>query len=145
MTDCPEKLTTGADLMVTVDIYLLPSAFAAVKSNHSDDRPTFFFNEGAETLEEKNLRERKSAVLKLFEVVGLRPQAGVNLGGLKSDAELKEEASKVLSQPKTKRVKEYVGDGEEIEVEEGEEVSKNDLDMIYKKYFSVYVQFKYLC
>ncbi|KAK7465321.1 DNA helicase rad5 [Stygiomarasmius scandens] len=133
MTDCPEKLTTGADLMVTVDIYLLPSAFAAVKSNHSDDRPTFFFNEGAETLEEKNLRERKSAVLKLFEVVGLRPQAGVNLGGLKSDAELKEEASKVLSQPKAKKVKEYVGDGEEIEVEEGEEVSKNDLDMIYKK------------
>ncbi|THV06582.1 hypothetical protein K435DRAFT_645293 [Dendrothele bispora CBS 962.96] len=133
MTDCPEKLTTGADLMVTVDIYLLPSAFTEAKTTRSDDRPTFYFNESAETQEEKNLRERKSAVLKVFEVVGLRPQAGVNLGGLKSDAELKQEASEILSQPKAKKVKEYVGDGEEIEVEEGEEVSKNDLDTIYKK------------
>ncbi|KAF5374959.1 hypothetical protein D9758_000535 [Tetrapyrgos nigripes] len=132
MTDCPERLTTGADLMVTVDIYLLQSAFTLAKTDNKDDRPTFFFNESAETPEEKHLRERKSAVLKLFEVVGLRPQAGVNVSNVKSDEDLKQEASRILSQPK-KSVTEYVGDGEEIEVEEGEEVSRSDLDMIYQK------------
>lgn len=32
-----------------------------------------------------------------------------------------------------KRVKEIVGDGEEIEVDDGEELSKNEIDAIYNR------------
>lgn len=38
-----------------------------------------------------------------------------------------------MAQHQTKKVKEIVGDGEEIEVEEAEELSKNDIDAIYKR------------
>lgn len=80
-----------------------------------------------------SLRERKSAVVKLFEVVGLKPQAGANFKGKISDGKIHEEALKRKAQHPTKKVKEFVGDGEEIEVEEAEELSKNDIDAIYKR------------
>lgn len=39
-----------------------------------------------------------------------------------------------MAQRKTKKVKEIVGDGEEIEVEDAEDLSKNDIDQIYKRF-----------
>lgn len=134
MTDCPDKLTTGASLIVSVDIYMLPSAFNPTsKASRSQDTPKAMFGEGMETIDETNLRERKTSILKLFEVVGLKPQAGVNVKSRKTDEQLHEEALKIFSQRKTKKVTEIVGDGEEIEVDDEEDLSKNDLDMIYKR------------
>ncbi|KAJ3890429.1 DNA repair protein RAD5 [Lentinula edodes] len=134
MTDCPSKLTIGADLIVSVDVYLLRTAFMPVNVAESDERPRMF-GEGIETDEEKSLRERKSAVLKLFEIVGLRPQAGVMVGHEKSERELQEDALQIshMSQTKPKKHLEIVGDGEEVEVEDGEDLSKSDLDVIYKR------------
>ncbi|KAJ7762400.1 DNA repair protein RAD5 [Mycena maculata] len=135
MTDCPEKLSTGATLIVTADVYMLPAAFQP-SNIQADDGPLTMFSEGAETLDEQMLRERKASILKLFDVLGLRPQAGANFVGRKSDEEIHEEAVKKMAQHKSnKKVTEIVGDGEEIEVDEddGEELSENDLDMIYQK------------
>lgn len=54
MTDCPEKLTTGASLIVTIHIYLLSGAFRTTKKCQSDDaRVQFGFNEGLESEEER--------------------------------------------------------------------------------------------
>ena len=54
MTDCPEKLTTGASLIVTIHIYLLSGAFRTTKNSQSDDaRINFGFNEGLESEEER--------------------------------------------------------------------------------------------
>ena len=54
MTDCPEKLTTGASLIVTIHIYLLSGAFRTIKNFQSDDaRTQFGFNEGLESEEER--------------------------------------------------------------------------------------------
>ena len=54
MTDCPEKLTTGASLIVTIHIYLLSGAFTTTKKSQSDDtRIQFGFNEGLESEEER--------------------------------------------------------------------------------------------
>lgn len=54
MTDCPEKLTTGASLIVTIHIYLLSGAFRTIKNFQSDDaRIHFGFNEGLESEEER--------------------------------------------------------------------------------------------
>ena len=73
---------------------------------------------------DSSLRERKNAVVKLLEVVGLKPQAG---------ADLQEEALKATLVRPIKKVKEIVGDGEEIELEDTEVLSDNDIDVIYQK------------
>ena len=54
MTDCPERLTTGVGLIVTLHIYLLASAFRPLSlSGQSDEIPQLGFNEGLETQEER--------------------------------------------------------------------------------------------
>ena len=54
----------------------------------------------------------------------------------KSENESQEEVlQKVqIPQQKAKKHMEIVGDGEEIEVEDGEDLSKSDLDVIYRRY-----------
>ncbi|KAJ3983293.1 RAD5-like protein [Lentinula detonsa] len=134
MTDCPSKLSTGANLIVSVDVYLLRTAFIPVNTTGGDDHKRAMFVEGLETDEEKSLRERKSAILKLFEVVGLRPQAGVTDDRRKSEREVQEnDSQRVKASRKLKKHVEIVGDDEEIEVEDGEDLSKSDLDIIYKR------------
>ncbi|TFK70420.1 hypothetical protein BDN72DRAFT_838861 [Pluteus cervinus] len=133
MTDCPEKLTVGVSLMVTLNIYMRPSAFQPLKTSKDADGPRALFNETAETMDERVLRERKTSILKLFKVVGLTPRAGANFSGRKSDEQVHEEALKRMAQHKPQKVKEVVGDGEEIETEDAENLSMNELDLIYKK------------
>ncbi|KAI3622763.1 dna repair protein rad5 [Moniliophthora roreri] len=132
ITDCPDRLATGCELIVSVDVFLLPPAFVRIETKGSDQTPNMLWGEGLETSEESALRERKSAVLKMFEVLGLRPQTGANLSGRKTEAELQQEAKKYAKVSITKRT-ETVGDGEEIEVDDDEELSRNDIDMIYKR------------
>lgn len=87
------------------------------------------------------MRERKESVLKLFDVIGLKPQAGVNIGGRKAEERLHDEALKRLATQKSKKVTEIVGDGEEIEVDDAEVISENDIDAIYKRYlFRAYIR-----
>ncbi|PPQ79873.1 hypothetical protein CVT25_002929 [Psilocybe cyanescens] len=131
MTDCPEKLTTGASLIVTLHIYLIASAFKPFKRTYNnDDSVQLGFNEGLETEEESSLRERKNAVMRMFEVLGLKPQAGANVKG--NDMAQEDNLKKFAKRP-VKKVKEIVGDGEEIEVDDSEELSKNDIDTIYTR------------
>ena len=132
MTDCPNRLTTGATLIVSVAVYILPSAFRVHLPPSKDEQSISLWKEGMETDEEKSLRERRSSILKLFDVIGLRPENGVNLKELKTMEAAVHEAT--MKKPAHKRV-EVVGDGEEIEVDDDDEdLSKNELDMIYKKW-----------
>ena len=52
MTDCPDKLTTGASLFVTLHAYMLASAFKPPTISEQDDSPVMF-NEGLETVDER--------------------------------------------------------------------------------------------
>ncbi|KAG6874399.1 hypothetical protein C0995_015135 [Termitomyces sp. Mi166 len=133
MTDCPEKLTTGVSLFVTLQVYILESAFKPPTISNVDDEPIVMFNEGQETLDEKTLRERKEAILRLFDVIGLKPEAGANVRSPHDAAKIHEEALNRLAKRKSKKVKEIVGDNEEIEVDDAEDLSKNDIDAIYKR------------
>ena len=75
------------------------------------------------------LRERKSALGKLFEIVGLRPVAGAQTGDQDG------EGRKVEGKRRAgKKVTEIVGDGEEIEVDDSEVIDGNDIAMIYTRY-----------
>lgn len=72
--------------------------------------------------------------MKLFSVLGLKPQAGANAKVKNSEAEVRHAAQKRISKQTGKKVKEIVGDGEEIEVDDNEELSKSEIDAIYNKY-----------
>ncbi|KAG6851386.1 hypothetical protein H0H93_005784 [Arthromyces matolae] len=131
ITDCPERLTTGASIFVTLQVYILESAFIPPTiSSNQEVEPTLMFNEGQETPDEK---QRKDAVLKLFDVIGLKPQAGANVSTPQNAAKIYEDALDRIAKRKTKTVKEIVGDDEEIEVDDAESLSKNDIDTIYRK------------
>jgi len=116
-------------LIVSLSVYARASAFKTPST--SADQPKNIFNQSEETQDERTLRERKTALLSLFEAVNLRPRRGTR--------EVEEESDDIvrqLTQPHgsaRQKKTEVVGDGEEIEVEEGEELSKNELDMIYRK------------
>ncbi|KAG5652932.1 hypothetical protein H0H81_003075 [Sphagnurus paluster] len=88
---------------------------------------------GIKTFGSRTLRERKEAVLQLFKVIGLKPQAGGNFRDPQDEEKVQEEALKHLANHKAKKVTEIVGDNEEIEVDDAEDLSKNDLDAIYKR------------
>jgi DNA repair protein RAD5 len=53
MTDCPDKLTTGASLFVTLHVYILPSAFKSPTITRSEEPPNVMFNEELETMDER--------------------------------------------------------------------------------------------
>ncbi|KAH6917080.1 DNA repair protein RAD5 [Coprinopsis sp. MPI-PUGE-AT-0042] len=137
MTDCPEKLSTGISLIVTLKFFILKAAFTKPSTSvRSDDtNVTVMFDEGRETQEETELRERKSSIVRLFEVLGLRPHAGANTKGKtrESNENLTHEALKNLARRASKKVKEIVGDGEEIEVDDAEELTSNDINTIYQR------------
>jgi DNA repair protein RAD5 len=127
MIDCPTNLHSGADLIVNLSVYIQASAFKPPNSLATDreGNAKVMFNEGQETEVEQSLRERKVALLKLFDALNLRPSVG--------QAQPTEVDESMVTRPKKHTKIEIVGDGEEIEVEEGEELKHNDLDMIYQK------------
>jgi DNA repair protein RAD5 len=151
-------LQTGLDIVVSLSVYILPKAFMSVRTS-SDDGRRNVFDEGAETLDEQELRERKSSLLKLFNSVGLRPSKGNTLLGKNNEnnldpdqvlkwaqgavsAQLKNDIGHIDDTGDTLQVtiqnkntrKEIVGDGEEIEIEaDGEDLSDNELNMIYRR------------
>ena len=65
----------------------------------------------------------------MFDVIGLKPEIESKAKGPDSFKRTSEASQK---QDK-KTVKEIVGDGEEVEVEAGQELSTNDIGLIYKK------------
>ncbi len=84
-------------------------------------------------IEASYLRERKAAILKLFEVTGLRPQAGAKAKAENNTQKYEDAIDGLAKRKAGKTKKDIVGDGEEIEVDATEELSRNDLSLIYQK------------
>lgn len=133
MIDCPTVLYSGADLVVSLSIYLRASAFTFRSSSigEADDNNPVMFSDGQETQDEQLLRERKSSLLHMFDAIALKPRSGARHHDQKchNDATAPVDTRKRKGTVRT----EIVGDGEEIEVEEGEDLTENELDMIYKR------------
>lgn len=131
MIDCPETLHSGADLVMSLTAYMLPTAFKSLAS--SDDKESNpMFDQGQETDQERMMRERKTSLLRLFTEVGLKPKKKATLASAQPKG--KQASSASTSTTKKNVKKEIVGDGEEIEVEDGEDLSENELNVIYKRY-----------
>ncbi|EPQ60320.1 hypothetical protein GLOTRDRAFT_112995 [Gloeophyllum trabeum ATCC 11539] len=141
MIDCPTSLHSGADLIVSLSVYLRASAFRKASAS-SEESLKVMFNEGQESQDEQALRQRKTAILRLFDAVGLRPRRGNPLrrNGKTAETSLSDSELKQMSQhpkgskPEKLAKPEIVGDGEEVEVEgEGEDLSEDQLTMIYNR------------
>ena len=134
-------------------MYILAKAFKSPNASQEVDCKRPMFDEGAETAEEQELRERKQALLKLFDTVNLRPVRGSGVLGKKKDTELTHDEvlkmAEVLTQSQTPPHKprgvrkEIVGDGEEVEVEPDEDLNDNQLAMIYNRCLDVLLVFIY--
>ena len=152
VVDVPQDLKTGLDIVVSLSVYMLAKAFKSPNTRQEADYKKPMFNEGAETAEERELRERKQSLLKLFDAVNLRPVRGSGVLGKKKDTELShDEVLKMAEvstqsptpQPKPQGVrKEIVGDGEEVEVEPDEDLNENQLAMIYNRYSNIVAFFQ---
>jgi DNA repair protein RAD5 len=147
MVDCPASLLVGAELIVSLDVYIKLSAFESpnTSSGPGSKRKTML-NEGQETADEQKLRARKAALGRMFRMLGLLPVGGgrtLRKQETELDAaDLRDMASQagrgVDAKKKSvngKRRTEIVGDGEEVEVDDDDgELSENQLDVIYRKY-----------
>ncbi|EKM61408.1 uncharacterized protein PHACADRAFT_111980 [Phanerochaete carnosa HHB-10118-sp] len=137
VVDCPPSLHSGASIIVSLSIYLKTSAFRPPSTSAEDEPSKPTFNEGQESLDEQILRERKSSLIHLFDILNLKPtKRGSFRGGKKK--QLSQEDLRLLAQKASKAKKgshtEIVGDGEEIVVEaDEEELSDNQLNLIYRK------------
>lgn len=143
VVDVPPDLKTGLDIVVSLSVYILAKAFKPPNARQEADHKKPMFDEGAETAEERELRERKQSLLKLFDAVNLCPVRGSGVLGKKEDAELSHDEVLKMAEVSTQSPtptpkpqgarKEIVGDGEEVEVEPGEDLNENQLAMIYNR------------
>ncbi|KAF9785715.1 SNF2 family N-terminal domain-containing protein [Thelephora terrestris] len=144
VVDVPENLKTGLDIVVSLSVYILAKAFKPSNiGKNSADHKRPMFNEGAETAEEQELRQRKQALLKLFDAVNLRPVRGSGVLGKEDDTVLDHEEVLKMAEVSTQSPhppikpqsvrKEIVGDGEEVEVDPDEDLNENQLAMIYNR------------
>lgn len=63
----------------------------------------------------------------------MKPQAGASINGRRADERLHDEAREQLAKIESKKMIEIVGDGEEVEVDDAEDLTKNEIDAIYKR------------
>ncbi|KAG8862978.1 DNA helicase rad5 [Tulasnella sp. 330] len=126
-------------IMLSLRIFLEPSAFITpsesimyAKSKKSRRKDWDLMHEGAETAQEKNLSDRKRSLLKLFQAMSVRPRRDKAVKDVDSALAFTQEKKPVVKRGKTTEV---VGEGDEVEeVEaEGEELTGNQLSVIYQK------------
>ncbi|KAI6153991.1 SNF2 family N-terminal domain-containing protein [Pisolithus tinctorius] len=131
MIDCPTVLHSGADVVVSLSVYLRASAFKPPSTSGIETSKLSGLRQ--ETEEETVLRGRKAALLTLFDALNLRPRHGAQTYRDRNVSNSASESRSERSSGKKKVKTEIVGDGEEVEVEDGEELSDDDLQLIYRK------------
>lgn len=132
----PEKLTTNETIFLQLRCFLLRSAFASRGFQLADNRTVSPF-EKDETDEERNLRLRQVALVRLFKEVNLFPSRGNAAAAadhrraLLEAAELAEKKDKQANKPSDR---ENPGSSPPSDDnEDGQELEQDQLDSLYKK------------
>lgn len=125
----PEVLKTNETIYLQIRAYFLKSAFTASKLFKSDTgRPVDVFAQ-QETEEEKELRLRQLAIVKLFDRIGLEPTQSENEKMKRAEIV---RAVETADQNYGKTSSSIGNTGEE-EQEDGKELEQDQLDALYKK------------
>lgn len=131
----PERLRTNDTVFLQLRCSLLKSAFRRQGLRLSDNRTTGVFEE-KETTEERDLRLRQVALVRLFQEMNLNPSklnaaaARHQRQGLLEAAELAEKRGEPT---KSKTKEDASGSSTPSEDEDGEELQQDQLDALYKK------------
>lgn len=131
----PERLRTNDTVFLQLRCSLLKTAFQRRGLRLSDNRGTGLFEE-KETLEERDLRLRQVAMVRLFQEINVIPSklnaaaARHQRQGLLDAAEL---AEKREAPSKSKQKGDPSGSSTPSEDEDGEELQQDQLDALYKK------------
>lgn len=129
----PERLRTNDTVFIQLHCYLLRSAFQSRGPQLSDNRSTGFYEE-KETTEERDLRLRQVALVRLFQEINLTPSRG-NAAATKNAREgllsAAEEADKKNKDAKSSNTPGSSPPSEDAE--EGQELEQDQLDALYRK------------
>lgn len=135
----PERIRVNDTIELQLRCSLLRKAFEASGfQKPEDNRATGFFEE-KETSDEKNLRLRQVAMVKLFDEVNLHPTtvndttARHKRQGILQAAEIAEQYDKEKENKKPKSTQDGNTTPPEDEEEDGKELEQDQLDSLYKK------------
>ncbi|KAF5566119.1 DNA repair RAD5 [Fusarium phyllophilum] len=135
----PERLRTNDTIFLQLRCSLLDSAFFSRSFKLADDRSAAFFEQN-ETNDEKTLRLRQVALVKLFQEINLQPTMSNSAAedgrkGLLQAAEQDEQKQKEAKKANgdTNENGKEAGSSQSSETEEGEELEQDQLDALYKK------------
>lgn len=131
----PRHLRTNDTVFLQLRCSLLGSAFVKRNFKLADDRPTSFY-EQIETADEKELRLRQVALIRLFQEINLQPTMAnaATKDGRKSllrAAEMDEQKQKDPRKAAANKDRESPPDSSDAD--EGEELEQDQLDTLYKK------------
>ncbi|KAF5623848.1 DNA repair RAD5 [Fusarium sp. NRRL 52700] len=135
----PERLRTNDTIFLQLRCSLLDSAFFSRSFKLADDRSAAFFEQN-ETNDEKTLRLRQVALVKLFQEINLQPAMSNSaakdgrkglLQAAEQDEQKQKEAKKVNGD--TNGNGKEANSSQSSEIEEGEELEQDQLDALYKK------------
>jgi DNA repair protein RAD5 len=126
----PDRLRTNDTVFLQLKCHLLKSAFER-GFKLADNRNTGLFEQD-ETSEERDLRLRQVALVRLFQEINLLPTRG-NASSAKSQRQGLLEAAE-MAEKKDKEKSKTSGDtGSSDENEDGQELEQDQLDALYKK------------
>ncbi|KAK4690542.1 DNA repair protein RAD5, partial [Lecanoromycetidae sp. Uapishka_2] len=136
----PEQIRVNDTIELQLKCSLLRKAFepSGFKRPEDDNRTTGIFEE-KETTEEKDLRLRQVALVKLFDEINLHPTtvngttAKHKRQGILQAAEVSEQYDKENENKKPKSTQDGSSTPSDDEAEEGKELEQDQLDSLYKK------------
>ncbi|KAG5931050.1 DNA helicase rad5 [Claviceps sorghi] len=132
----PEKLRTNDTVFLQLKCSLLKSAFDRRNLKQVEERATTAFGQ-TESTDEKELRLRQVALVRLFQEINLQPvkaSAAADDGrkGLLQAAEMEEQKQRETKKG-ARPAKESETPSNSSDTEEGEELEQDQLDALYKK------------
>lgn len=130
----PERLRTNDTVFLQLRCFFLRSAFYDRSFQIVDDRPESFYDQG-ESADEKQLRLRQVALVRLFQEINLQPSvvnaaAKDNRQGLLQAAEMDEQKQ---ADAKKNATSNDTPDSPGSDDEDGKELEQDQLDTLYKK------------
>ncbi|KAL5418885.1 hypothetical protein PMIN03_000732 [Paraphaeosphaeria minitans] len=133
----PDKLRTGDNVFLQLRAFFLRSAFDSRKFVKPEDNREVNLFEEKESSDERDLRRRQVALVKLFEAINLEPtRQNATTEGHKRQRLLQaadREEGKQNPRPKNGSVPGPGSSPPSEEAEEGEELEQDQLDALYKK------------
>jgi DNA repair protein RAD5 len=134
----PERLRTNDTVFIQLRCFFLNSAFHSSGFKLPDNRSTGLYEE-KETTEERDLRLRQVALVRLFQEINLNPTklnaaaARHSREGLLEAAEMAEKQENETAKAKKSNKGDKPGSSTPSEDEDGIELEQDQLDSLYKK------------